>query len=271
MKQSTIYFWQNSIHLLIFSVLFNFGAYAQGSPDAPLSSSSTSGMSHATHKIHSNGYLGDTTELKFTNMTLGGEGTEFVIRSVNESGLVISSNSDLASNTTDNIVTFAPSGNVTIGQLAGLGNSSVMVNSDGRLSRGQQTLYTHEDMINTTSTNINSANIWMQVGPTVSFTKTSNTSSVEAELLSRVRYAGGTAEGVYFRVNITGISATQFTEAAVVDANNIDFVVAKSYFESLPAGTYSVYAQARTGAGTATGVSLDPGGWRGSILIKEHL
>lgn len=70
----------------------------------------------STLKISSNSF-DDTTELLFSNRTIGNQGTSFSLKSIKEIGLFLSSSSDLAGNNSNNTLVVTPVGNVGIGVL----------------------------------------------------------------------------------------------------------------------------------------------------------
>lgn len=124
--------------------------------------------------------------------------------------------------------------------------------------------------LNSTSTNITTT--WTPVGPILSFSKLYDNTRLVAFLDSRV-YAGafsGGATGAVFQVRVNGLQGDFFSQGAITTSGVIDFLSFKSIYSALPAGTYSIQVYARTFTGGSTGVLLDPGGWGGSILVKEE-
>ncbi|HMJ47107.1 MAG TPA: hypothetical protein VK498_07235, partial [Ferruginibacter sp.] len=68
----------------------------------------------STVRVSSTSYT-DTTRLMLSNRTIGGAGTDFILSSNQETGLNISSASDLLANTNSSILFLNPQGNVGIG------------------------------------------------------------------------------------------------------------------------------------------------------------
>jgi len=255
-----------NLFFLFLSLPFIVG---QGSPDAVPASTITSGESHATIKAQSNGYTNDTTEVKWTNMNSVGTGTEFVLRSVNETGLVLSSNSDLTNNTKDNIMTFQADGNVQIGNLAGAGSQVLSTDNSGRIIESQSNFNSFANL-NTPPVDV-TFTAWSPVGPSITFTKEFDHTIIEADFLGIVSYVTSSASGVRLRVQIDGATNHRYAEGAVNASTVPDFTVSKSIFKNLPAGTYTAQVHARSLGGNATEVFLGPGGLGGTIWIEERL
>ena len=254
---------------LFFILLGSQYIIAQSSPDAMLSSNTTSGESHATIKVHSNGYDDDTTEIKLTNMLNGGLGTEFVFRSINEQGLVLSSNSDLSTNTRPNIMTFEPDGELVIGTLAGGGTQTLSTDNNGKLVESQSN-FSVGVSLNTSPVDVTFTD-WSPVGPSKTFTKEFDHTIIEADYFGIVDYTTSSAFGVRVRVQIDGATVNRYAEGAVNVFTAPDFTVSKSIFENLAAGTYTVQVHARSLGGNATNVNLGPNGLGGTIWIEERL
>ena len=70
---------------------------------------------HSKVVISSDGYFSDSVSLIMRNMTSGSTGTEFILESKREDGLLFRSNSDVSSNTSPSILMLKPDGQVGIG------------------------------------------------------------------------------------------------------------------------------------------------------------
>jgi|GEM_PF-5924840 len=264
-----------TIFSLLFTQAFLFFSIAtvfcQGSMDADTAVLSVEGGNHATLKIRSDGYLSDTTELKFTNMDAIGTGTEFVIRSANETGLSVSSNSDLTGNTANDILLLQPSGNVLMSSLTGTGQEFVGVNSDGRLLRVPNPSISPQNF--SIRTNLNTANptvkntTWTAVGPSLTFTKDENETLIDASLQTLARHSTSTSPNfVRYELRITGQTAHRQCPGAVAENSTWEFITAQAIFKNLPAGTYTIQIFGRSNNGNA-----DPFfGPAGTILVEER-
>lgn len=121
----------------------------------------------------------------------------------------------------------------------------------------------------------------LQTG-THTFTKSSDTTTIEVQVNSRFGAARIDANGVPFQVRIDGIVPT-FENQGSLGAIDLSYFshLARSYFseflsifavfQNLPAGTHKVSIWAQAPRGSASGVIVDPGGWGGRIIIKEAL
>lgn len=268
--KSTIIQFSKILSLALGTILFiSLQANAQGSPDALLSSNTTSGETHATVKVRSNGFSNNTSEIKLTNMNSGGAGTEFVLRSTNEAGLVVSSNSDLSENTTDNIMTFKPNGDLNIGAFAGGGTQIVSTDNTGKLLESQSN-FGIKTNLNTAPVNITSS-VWTAVGPSYTFTKEFDHTIIDAQYLGILNYATTSASGVRVRIQIGTTAPSPYAEGAVNSNSANSFVVSKNIFKTLPSGTYTAQVYGRSLGGNATNVQLGPSGLGGTIWIEERL
>lgn len=126
------------------------------------------------------------------------------------------------------------------------------------LNRGSVTVTTAWTQLNTTS-------------GAHTFTKKSADSKIEVYVNSR--FAGGSfngANGVRFAPRVDGQQADFVTTGSIRSTNTTEFLSMIGIFENLAAGSHTVSIYAQTApSGTSTGVLADPGGWRGTILIKE--
>jgi hypothetical protein len=259
------------VRILILNVLFLIIAIhlikAQGSPDALMSTAHVEGADHATVKIRSDGYSNDTSEIKFTNMDMDGTGTEFVIRSSNENGLTISSNSDLTGNTTDNIMTFEPSGGVVVGDLQGISQGVLVADEDGRLVKIGKPQFTMGTNLNTPDVAVNTSS-WTPCGPTKMFVKDYDHTIIDAQFFGNVRFSDASSgiNAVSYRVEVLGQSPQGWAAGKIYDETTWRYISSKTFYKNLPAGTYTVQVHARS-SNAAANVFLDG---TATIVIEER-
>jgi hypothetical protein len=115
---------------------------------------------------------------------------------------------------------------------------------------------------------------------THTFTKSSDSTTIEVYVNSRFGAAAIDANGVRFQVRVDGNPPTFENEGSLDAIDPSDFShLARSYFseflsifavfQKLPAGTHTVSIWAQAPKGHATKVHADPGGWGGKIIVKE--
>lgn len=132
--------------------------------------------------------------------------------------------------------------------------------------------YTLSGALNTNSINL-PPNTWIQVGPSMTVSKTSITSSLEIEYNGRA-YAStfpSSLGGIKFELRIDGHTANHTIPGSITSDELEDMISAKSMYTSLTSGTYTIrmFAQSSANSGTATGVLLDPGGFGAKIICTE--
>lgn len=109
------------------------------------------------------------------------------------------------------------------------------------------------------------------VGPSMTFNKIYDATDVEITMHSRV-YAGSFsgASFIIFEIYVDGLIATA-TSQHMMGNNVTEYVHLTSYFSGqLAAGSHTITIVAKTDSGSSTGVTLDPGGFNGKVLVKEH-
>lgn len=103
------------------------------------------------------------------------------------------------------------------------------------------------------------------------FVKTHSNSKIEVYVNSRFR--GGsfsTATGIRFQVRINDTILPDFDNNGSINQSSTDeFLTMYAVFENLNSGTFTVSIWGKTNVGSSSGVSVDPGGWGGSIIVKE--
>ena len=112
------------------------------------------------------------------------------------------------------------------------------------------------------------------------FSTSSNATTIEVYVNSRFGAAAIDGNGVRFQVRVDGGPPTFENEGSLKAIDPSDFSrSARSYisdslsifavFQKLPAGSHTVSIWARAPRGHATTVSVDPGGWGGTIIVKQ--
>jgi hypothetical protein len=135
-----------------------------------------------------------------------------------------------------------------------------------------QSTYTQFGNLNNGSVNVPSA--WTKLNTTSgahSFKKAGGTTKIEVHVNSRFRV--GTlsgANGVRFQVRVDNGTPAFDNLGSILTSNTSEFLSLFAVFQNLPAGnhTVSIWAQAAP-SGSATSVTVDPGGWGGKIIVKE--
>lgn len=125
-----------------------------------------------------------------------------------------------------------------------------------------------KDHLNTSSISVNKA--WVAIGPELTIVKQNDDTNIEIYVNTRV-YAGvfSNTLGILLQARIDGIEGNFFGNGAITESNQTDFLSFMSIFESLLSGSHTVQVYTRTSGGQSDGVLLDPGGWGGTILVKE--
>lgn len=129
-----------------------------------------------------------------------------------------------------------------------------------------------------TNLNYNSVTVtsaWTRLGTTYgthSFYTTTPGSEVEVHVNSNF-YVGtlSGAYGVNFQVRVDDMPSYYETQGVIRTSNTSQFLPLFAAFPNLAAGNHTVSLWARTNAGTATSVLVDPGGWGGAIVVKETI
>lgn len=94
---------------------------------------------------------------------------------------------------------------------------------------------------------------------------------IEVFVHTRIAVASITGSGVVFQVRLSGKEAKWQTFGSLISAPGDEYVSFTAVFDDLPAGNYNVeiWAKAVPAGETATGITVDPAGFRGGILVKE--
>ncbi|MCP4708922.1 MAG: hypothetical protein GY869_09880 [Planctomycetes bacterium] len=117
----------------------------------------------------------------------------------------------------------------------------------------------------------NASSIWTKMNDIFTFTKDNAATDIEVVMNSNVRagiFAGG-ASGIRFQIRIDDNSTVLSNDGAIGESNREEFLSIFAVFQGLSAGNHTVSVWIHTDTGTSTGVSLDPGGWGGRIIVKE--
>ena len=128
----------------------------------------------------------------------------------------------------------------------------------GNLNGGYTTVTTAWTQLATQSTN--------------TFTKSSAATKIEVHVSSNFSsgtFAGG-ASGIQFQVEVDGVpSPLAGGVGAILASNTTQYLSFYSVFPGLAAGPHTVSLWAKTPTGSSTNVLADPGGWGGTIIVKE--
>jgi hypothetical protein len=104
------------------------------------------------------------------------------------------------------------------------------------------------------------------------FTKSNADTKIEVHVNSR--FGAGTfsgTNGIQFQVRIDDLPANVVDNiGAITTSGGVDFLSMYAVFDGLTAGPHTVSIWARAApSGSSSGVVADPGGWGGSIIVKE--
>lgn len=132
--------------------------------------------------------------------------------------------------------------------------------------------YTLSGPVNNSSVDL-PPNTWIQVGPSMTVSKTSISSVLEIEYNGRA-YAStfpSSPGGIRFELRIDGQTANHTIPGSLRFVELEDMISAKTIFTSLSDGTYTIrmFAKSSANSGTATGVLLDNGGYGAKFICKE--
>ena len=134
-----------------------------------------------------------------------------------------------------------------------------------------QSRYVQFGNINHGSVNVTSA--WTKLDTTAgthSFTKTKDATVIEVYVNSR--FSVGTisgAHGVQFQVRVDHHTPNFDNFGSLLKSNSSESLSLIAVFEHLPAGNHTVSIWGQAPSGSAAGVTVDPGGWGGKIIVKE--
>lgn len=135
-----------------------------------------------------------------------------------------------------------------------------------------QSKYVQFGNLNNASVNVSPT--WTKLNTTSgmhSFTKSSNDTKLEVYVNSRFRVGKlrGT-NGVEFQVRVDNNTPTFGNEGSILKSNTSEFLSIFAVFQNLPAGSHTVSIWAKASpSGSAKSVLVDPGGWKGMIIVKE--
>ncbi|RMG55504.1 MAG: hypothetical protein D6723_02675 [Acidobacteria bacterium] len=123
---------------------------------------------------------------------------------------------------------------------------------------------------------VNVGSSWTKLNTgTHSFTKNRNDTAIEVHVNSRFGVGSLNANGVLFQVRIDDVHTPDYENQGSILrgsilANNItEFLSIFAVFQNIPAGSHTVSIWARAApSGSAHDVLVDPGDWRGKIIVK---
>ncbi|NOU48197.1 MAG: hypothetical protein HOO86_14205 [Bacteroidales bacterium] len=124
--------------------------------------------------------------------------------------------------------------------------------------------------LNSTSSTV--GNTWTNLYPTNPFTITKSLDKTDIEITVLSNFGGGTfdgASGVRFQALVDGLPYDFGNKASIINDNSLKFLSLFSVTRNLNAGSHTISIWAKTYTGTASNVIVDPGGWGGTIIIKE--
>lgn len=141
----------------------------------------------------------------------------------------------------------------------------------GKAMSSVQNKYTQSGPLNISSFVVDSVG-FKKMSDFMTFTKQSDSSQVEVLFQSRI--SGGTFNGnsgTIFELRVNDQAPDFGGIFAITTTNTVSYINNTAVFNQLPAGTYAVSIWARVSPiGTSTlGLTVDPGGWGGRILVKE--
>jgi hypothetical protein len=124
--------------------------------------------------------------------------------------------------------------------------------------------------LNNTTVNITTTPTQLGTG-VITYNKIHGNTQLEITLESRGyngTFGGGGAYISYqLRVDGNPIVSTTYVST---NNNTTEYITIKGYAAGLTAGSHNIQVYAFMDAGTSTGVTMDPGGFNGSILVKEQ-
>ncbi len=135
--------------------------------------------------------------------------------------------------------------------------------------------YFEFESLNNASVNVSST--WTKLNTTStshSFTKSQGDTTIEVHVNSRLNggtFGSGTF-GIQFEIRIDDDILPDFeNNGSIRTTNTTEFQSIYAVFQGLAAGSHTVSLWALTpNGGTSTSVGVDPGGWGGTIIVKEN-
>jgi hypothetical protein len=183
-----------------------------------------------------------------------------------DTSLAVSANGNVGIGTSDPAAKLDVRGDIAVtGTVDGVDISNFKSEFNQRLSN-----YAMFSSLNNNSVTVTTTWTKLNTG-THSFLKNYSSSKIEVYVNSRIR--GGTftnATGIYFEVRINDtIIPDFFNQGSINQTGTDEFLTILAVFENLDTGTINISIWSRTNAGSSSDVLVDPGGWGGSIIIKE--
>ncbi len=113
---------------------------------------------------------------------------------------------------------------------------------------------------------------WTNLFPTDPFTFVKSLDKTDIEITVLSNFSGGIfdgASGIQFKVLVDGLQYSYGNLGSIRADNTIDFLTLYSINRYLMAGNHTVSIWSKTNSGISTNVLADPGGWGGTIILKE--
>lgn len=116
----------------------------------------------------------------------------------------------------------------------------------------------------------NASTTWQPLGPQLTINKAHPNSVIEVFANTSINVGDfNTASYVQFEIRVNGVVTSIDNKAMIRPANNNGMVSMMAVFENLPVGNHTVQLYFRDSNGTANNITLDIGGFGGSIIAKE--
>ena len=153
------------------------------------------------------------------------------------------------------------------------GNSGFgkILTSDGDGNAAWATNSTYTEFGNLNSNSSNHSTNWESTNCSFTFNKQYTDSKVEIHFNSRI-YSGqfASTNGILFEIRVDGNSPDFDNHGSIRTTATNEFISIFAVFDSLPLGQHTVDLYAKTApSGSSFGVTIDPGGWGGKIIVKE--
>lgn len=107
----------------------------------------------------------------------------------------------------------------------------------------------------------------------MNFFKTFATSEIVIDVNTRAYNGvfGGGAPNIVYEVRVDGNTTAISNQFMTTNSGSTEFMTIHAVFSGLTQGSHSIHITAYTQSGNSSGVLLDPGGYGGKVIVKEHL